>query len=617
MRSRRLARGLFAPLALLALVATLGTLQYRWLGQVSEAEREQLRESLDRHAREFVADFDREITRVYQALQPGASFDPAAPDQFLAHYDHWVTSAPAPALVKAVYFAKATSRDFALYRFDPGARAFTAIDWPSSLDVVRQRLGGAMEDVPATGAPATRVFTFTTMPIVAEVPAILIPLPLAPDGIMPRMGPNTPVDHDFLMAIRLAHSHVIVELDAAYLKDELVPSLITRHFSESGSVRYRVAVVDPASAPIASRNLESGERIDPERADLTAPFFTVRPETMRSATVTWSAPIGPAAGGGGMVMQPLASVTNQVAVTVAQPALRMTLPPGHWRLLVQHSAGSLDAAVGAARRRNLWLSFGILAVLAASAGLIVINARRSERLAGQQMDFVATVSHELRTPLAVIRSAAQNLSAGVVHEPGQARRYGDLIETEGRRLTEMVEQVLEYAGLEGDRRLITARPVDAGSLATEVVTSCSSLFEAEGVEVTTAVAADLPPVVADEGAMRRALHNLLTNALKYAAGGRAVRVEVQAASVRGQREVQIAVSDRGPGIAAEDLAHIFEPFYRGRNATEQQIHGNGLGLSLVKRIAQAHGGRVTVKSTSGGQASGATFTIHLPAATAG
>ena len=124
--------------------------------------------------------------------------------------------------------------------------------------------------------------------------------------------------------------------------------------------------------------------------------------------------------------------------------------PRSWVVLLQHSAGSLDAAVAQARRRNLWLSFGILSVLVVGVGIIVLNARRSERLAAQQMDFVATVSHELRTPLAVIRSAAQNLSAGVVHDASQAQRYGDLIEAEGRRLTDMVEQVLEYAGLSGN-----------------------------------------------------------------------------------------------------------------------------------------------------------------------
>ena len=119
----------------------------------------------------------------------------------------------------------------------------------------------------------------------------------------------------------------------------------------------------------------------------------------------------------------------------------------------------------------------------ASVGLIVVNARRSERLAAQQMDFVATVSHELRTPLAVIRSAAQNLSAGVVHDGEQAQRYGDLIEDEGRRLTDMVEQVLEYAGLSGNRRPVMARPVDVGAARPRRrVDVLRPLFEAEGFD---------------------------------------------------------------------------------------------------------------------------------------
>ena len=101
------------------------------------------------------------------------------------------------------------------------------------------------------------------------------------------------------------------------------------------------------------------------------------------------------------------------------------------------------------------------------------------------------------------------------------------------------------------------------------------------------------------------------NALKHAASGRSVSVDVRAASTGSG--VEISVADNGPGITPEDLPHIFEPFYRGRHATEQQIHGNGLGLSLVKRIAEAHGGRVTVKSTPG---AGATFTLHLPVAQA-
>ncbi len=131
-------------------------------------------------------------------------------------------------------------------------------------------------------------------------------------------------------------------------------------------------------------------------------------------------------------------------------------------------AARLAAFVGFPGRRGqsrapaqfVWLSFGLLSVLAAGVVLIVTNAQRSERLATQQMDFVTTVSHELRTPLAVIRSAAQNLSAGVIDDPARAKQYGELIEAEGRRLTEMVEQVCStHAGIDR-RRLLVRRPRD-------------------------------------------------------------------------------------------------------------------------------------------------------------
>jgi signal transduction histidine kinase len=284
-----------------------------------------------------------------------------------------------------------------------------------------------------------------------------------------------------------------------------------------------------------------------------------------------------------------------------------------WRVVLRHGAGSLDAAVSLTRRRNLWLSFGILAVLSAGVVLVMVNARRSEQLAARQLDFVATVSHELRTPLAVIRSAAQNLSAGVVSDPAQTRRYGDLIEGEGRRLTDMVEQVLDYAGLVGSRSLRPLQMVDVGVLVDEVLASHGAAARQAGVTVVTDAAGDggeLPPVQADEDALKGALDNLVTNALKHGADGRWLGVTVRAVVTRGRREVEVTVSDRGRGIDSSDLAHVFEPFYRGRPAVEGQVHGNGLGLSLVKRIVEAHGGRIGVRSAPG---EGATFTLHLPA----
>ena len=621
MPTRRLAFGLMAPIALLVLVAALATLQYRWVGQVSEAERAQLGESLDRRVQELAEDFDRELSRAFRVFQPvDALSTPMQAEPFARRYDEWLRSAPFPALVKTAWYARVENGAVDLFRFDVARRAFEPAAWPATLEPVRMRLTRQLPSPNPLGSGTATVLLASGTPLLPEVPALLIPVPEhGQTAKLPDLARGRP---GVMVAFHLDASQIVLEFDRAHVQDTVLPALVDRHFSADD--RYRVAVIDEQQRVLFARGLDEPASLDAARADATAPFFSLRLDALREAvsvrmTETVRDRSAAARLYAGAVRRPettknLDSKMSFVFEQRAGAVERIATASAGWRVLVQHSAGSLDAAVANARRRNLWLSFGILAVLAASVGLIVINARRSERLAAQQMDFVATVSHELRTPLAVIRSAAQNLSAGVVHEPAQASRYGDLIEAEGRRLTDMVEQVLEYAGLSGNRRPRAAGPVDAGAVVRDVAASSHSLFDAERFDVEIDVAPDLPHALADESALRRALQNLVANALKYAADGRWLRIAVQKGGARHDNEVQITVSDRGRGIAADDLAHIFEPFYRGRYAIERQIHGNGLGLSLVKRIADAHGGRVGVRSVPG---EGTTFTLHLPAATAG
>src|SRR5829696_6590218 len=120
-------------------------------------------------------------------------------------------------------------------------------------------------------------------------------------------------------------------------------------------------------------------------------------------------------------------------------------------------------------------------------------------------------------------------------------------------------------------------------------------------------------VMGHPDSLRRAVTNLLTNAVKYGADGRWIGVAVRHSVVRGKTAVDIVVSDRGRGVDAADLPRLFEPFFRGQYAIDRQIQGHGLGLSPVRRIAEAYGGRVRVRSTPG---EGASFSIHLPAVAA-
>lgn len=654
MRATRLPFRLLLPAGLIALVVLLGALQYRWLGQVSEAERAQLGRTLTTRAMEFANEFDREIALASTLLTIDADSLEADPAAGLAsRYDAWRERALLPAMVRGLYIARAADAGHALSRWTPDTRRIETVDWPDHFAGVKRAVSapvprplrstvntaatagvtsGAAVATGAGGLHADSLFTMSLSPVVDSVPALIVPIVTRPIQL--------PAEGDMMVAVRFAGTDfLIVELDRAVVIETLIPTLVERFFPESGSDRYRVAIVDPSSEAIYARGFE-GPVPDELHVDASARFFTGNRYEFSARMLTesrllaWQTDLRRSGGAGGaagtivsapataapttpMLVESLKQVvpmtpSGSVSVFVQERSgtpqtARITL--GGWRLLLQHGAGSLDNAVAQARQRNLVTSFGILGVLLAGVGLIIANARKSERLAAQQMEFVATVSHELRTPLAVIRSAGQNLSAGVVDDPEQTRRYGHLIESEGRRLTDMVEEVLEFAGLSGNRRPLALRPVEVGALAREVVESHHDGLTAAGMQVDIDTDDQLPPIMADEDALRRALSNLVANAIKYGADGRWLGVRV----ARDQADpgwLVLEVADRGAGIAAEDQAHIFEPFYRGRRVVDQQIHGNGLGLSLVARIAEAHGGSVTTSPTPGG---GATFLLRMPA----
>lgn len=266
--------------------------------------------------------------------------------------------------------------------------------------------------------------------------------------------------------------------------------------------------------------------------------------------------------------------------------------------------------MGRVRTRNLAVSFGILGLLAASIGLVAVSTRRATELNDRKMEFVAGVSHELRTPVAVLRSAGQNLAHGSVTDPAQVERYGALIESEGRRLDDLVEQVLELAGIQSHKRRFRREPILVASLVADTLSDCESLRKERNVPVTTRLPSEAATVIGDPDALRRALGNIIVNAIKHGGDDNAIEVSAESRD----ETVAIEVADRGPGITEKEQTHIFDSFYRGRLAQDRQVAGSGLGLSLVENIVREHGGSVAVESTPG---EGSRFTLSLPAAPRG
>jgi signal transduction histidine kinase len=226
------------------------------------------------------------------------------------------------------------------------------------------------------------------------------------------------------------------------------------------------------------------------------------------------------------------------------------------------------------------------------------------------MDFVTAVSHELRTPLTVISSAAENIAHGVVEGKSQLEQYGSVIGAQARKLFDMVEQILLFAAIREGQQRYSLRPLEVAEILDAALSGTAGLIRTAGFLVEQQIEPNLPQIVGDLPALSQSVQNLITNALKYGSEQKWIGIQARLTEhgLTG-KEVQISVSDRGIGIAPEEMRHIFEPFYRSPSVTAAQIHGTGLGLPLAKSIVEAMKGQVTVKSAPG---RGSTFTLHLP-----
>jgi two-component system phosphate regulon sensor histidine kinase PhoR len=339
--------------------------------------------------------------------------------------------------------------------------------------------------------------------------------------------------------------YVVIETDLDYLRREVLPRLF-----EDPSARRRFNVTDEQGRPVYGRS------------------FTTATEFLVSA--------------------------------------RFPTTLYKWRLtVIPQAATALEA--GARSRRLIEASYVGLSLLVIVAGVFffAFAAREQERLNQLKSDFIATVSHELKTPLALIRMFGEMLATDRVPSPEKRQQYLDIIVRESERLTALIENVLDFARLERGRIAFDFTPGDLGAVVFRAVEMFRYRLVSERPRLVPDIATELPRTRLDERALQLLLFNLLDNAVKYAPDSEEVYVRV-----RGERRgLVLEVEDQGPGIDPEDARRIFERFYRGRTARSSGARGSGIGLALVKHIARAHGGDVTVHPAP---RRGSVFRVTLP-----
>jgi signal transduction histidine kinase len=237
--------------------------------------------------------------------------------------------------------------------------------------------------------------------------------------------------------------------------------------------------------------------------------------------------------------------------------------------------------------------------------LTVRTITRELELAKMKSDFVSTISHEFKSPLTSIRQLSEMLHAGRVPSKERRQEYYDILLEQSERLSLLTDNVLNFAKMEEGRKEYDFELTDVDLLIKEIVASIQDRVRHDGYEIQMNIQESLPPVMVDGDALSQAINNLLDNAIKYS--GKKKKVVVEAYTEGGS--LAIAVKDFGVGIKKEELDKIFDRFYRGGEELTRSVRGSGLGLTLVKKIAEAHSSTVQVKSQPG---KGSTFTITLP-----
>jgi signal transduction histidine kinase len=556
---------------LAGLCGALAVLQYRWIGEISDASERRLRDELLQRMSSLRSDFNERIAAICNRLQP----DPEEVERsgqlaaYEARYAQWRSSHEAVFRRIDLVVPKDTSLLF--FALDLQRGTFSSAPWPPEWSGMKKSFSDRLLREPSPPP-------FNESPLLIDFPRFV-------------GSPGEP---------RREHEWLILEMNPDYARTTLLPEILARYLGGAGKLDYDIEVA--ANGDPSYVIFRFPPNVSIERADARIGLLETGPGLQRGGR--------PGPGGPPLTAGPLQKRTKRLAGG----------PPfdsGLWVLSVRHHAGSLEALVAQARHRNLAVSAVLLALILSSVGVLVLSSRRAQALGQMQINFVASVSHELRTPLTVIRTAAFNLRTKVARQPEQVEKYGELIQRESERLTGLVEQVLQFGNANAELISNERTPIAVDRLIGTSLEASDSTLRSSDVEVEELIEPGLPLVLANEAGMRHVLQNLVDNAVRHGrtnggSGEFKTWVGIFACAIPDKNHpiVEIRVADKGEGIPAEERARIFDPFFRGSRARSGQTCGAGLGLSIVKRIVEAHGGSISVSSEPG---KGSEFIVQLPA----
>lgn len=627
---------------------TLAVLQYHWLGSVSEAEKERLEESMEAASENFVADFNRVFTELAAAFRIQVSDRETDYRTLISQsYLNWIRTSEYPRLVEQVYVInRSGDAEHEVLQFSSDPLTLSVVEPDSALQLW---IDNEFNDSESESRVSLRV-----QPDLGDPSFLSIPIQLLDMVQVSNWQTNERIQ--VRLNIDQLDDIVLLQLNDDVIRKEVIPEIAGTYFSDSFNEQYYLSILkddeqryfyytntgsDNIPEPDFSSSLDRfnvssifimGDRGSSASDNFSLPNFSNGQNSnveikLNDQVLKEGDEVGTTTNAGeeskkvvsSFYSEHISSVTLNDSSTGESRTMQSdttitsnlvgTLSASPWKLWLTYKEGSLDAFVNKTRNRNLIISFGILGILGVSVVLIVIFSQRSRELAEQQMLFVAGVSHELRTPLTVIRSAAENLTEGVVQDEQRKKEYAHLMLREGRRLSDMVDQIMEFSGIQTGRRIYNFTKVNVHDLLESLKEESRLLLDEKGMQLEYSVGTSSRFVQADPDALFLAVSNLINNAIKFSGNSKKIILKVDNAELKGDPAIQFQVQDFGIGIPAEEQREIFKPFYRGRKASSEQLKGNGIGLSLVRKVAQAHGGTISVKSAVD---EGSVFILTIP-----